>query len=369
MPADLSPAVSARRAALLHRRLLAWYDVHRRDMPWRRTREPYPVWLSEVMLQQTQVATARPYFDAFLARFPTLEALARARPAAVLAAWAGLGYYRRARHLHEAARTVVREHRGRVPDDPEAFGRLPGVGRYTTGAVLSICFDRPLPVLDGNVARVLSRWFAVPAGVRQPGGARRLWSLAEALVSMRRPGDWNQALMELGATVCTAAAPACGRCPVRRLCRARELGRVAEFPPVAPRRRPERVEQAAALVAHGRRLLMVRREGARLAGLWEPPSAELSNGIAPQAALRSTLARIGVRARLAPAGRIVRHAITHQRIETQVWNGTLAGAVERTAGVRWVDPRRPNVPLTALARKLTTVPTPRPRAAKGADHG
>jgi A/G-specific adenine glycosylase len=358
MSPDLRKPAPAPATAALHRRLLAWYDAHRRDMPWRRTRDPYPVWLSEVMLQQTQVATARPYYDAFLARFPTLASLARARPARVLETWAGLGYYRRARHLHEAARTVVREHAGRVPDDPEGFGRLPGVGRYTTGAVLSICFDRPLPVLDGNVARVLSRLYALPAAIREPGGARRLWALAGSLVPMRRPGDWNQAVMELGATVCTPRAPACGGCPLRSLCRARRLDRVAEFPPVARRRATETMRRAVALIERRGRVLMERREGALLAGLWEPPGVELANGAAPAVALRAALASIGVRARLSDAGRVVRHTITHRAITVEVWQGALTGPAPRTARLRWVDPARPGVPLTALARKLTLSSTP-----------
>ncbi len=333
-------------------------------MPWRRTREPYPVWLSEVMLQQTRVATARPYYDAFLARFPTLALLARARAGEVLEAWAGLGYYRRARHLHEAARTVMREHAGRVPDDPEAFGGLPGVGRYTTGAVLSICFDRPLPVLDGNVARVLSRLFAISAAIREPRGARRLWALAGTLVPMRRPGDWNQAVMELGATVCTPRAPACGRCPVRSVCRARSLGRVADFPPGAPRRAPETVRRAVALIVRRGRVLMERREGVLLAGLWEPPGVALVNGAAPARALRTALARLGLRARLTPAGRTVRHAITHRAIVAQVWHGAPVGPTPRTARLRWVDPQRPGVPLTALARKLTRRPLAAPTTHK-----
>ena len=322
-------------------------------MPWRRTRDPYPVWLSEVMLQQTQVGTARPFYDAFLARFPTLASLARARAAEVLEAWAGLGYYRRARHLHEAARTVLREHAGRVPDDPEAFGRLPGVGRYTTGAVLSICFDRPLPVLDGNVARVLSRLYALRAAIREPGGARRLWALAGSLVPMRRPGDWNQAVMELGATVCTPRSPACGGCPVRTLCRARRLDRVADFPPVAPRRAPEAVRRAVALIARRGRVLMERREGALLAGLWEPPGVELANGASAAKSLRTALASLGLRARLTRSGQSVRHAITHRIITAETWHGALTGAVPRSARLRWVDPPHPRVPLTALARKLT----------------
>ena len=209
-------------------------------MPWRDTRDPYRIWVSEVMLQQTQVATALPFYQRFITRFPTLRSLSRATETRVLASWAGLGYYRRARHLREAARIVVREHGGRVPDDPEAFGRLPGAGRYTTGAVLSIAFDRSLPALDGNVARVLSRLFALPAAIREPRGAKALWALALALVPARGAGEWNQAIMELGATVCLPRSPRCDACPVRGQCRARVLGRIDAYPPVPARRATER---------------------------------------------------------------------------------------------------------------------------------
>ena len=338
---------------MLRRRLLAWYDRHGRDMPWRRTREPYPVWLSEIMLQQTRVATARPYYDAFLARFPTLARLARATRTQVLASWAGLGYYRRARHLHAAARAVVRDHGGRVPDDPRTFGALPGVGRYTTAAVLSICFDRPLAVLDGNVARVLSRLYAIPAAVRDPRGSKVLWALAETLVPMRRPGDWNQAMMELGATICTPRAPACGRCPLRAHCRARALGRVAAFPPPGKRRARETLRRAVALIERRGRVLMARREGTLLAGLWEPPGVELADCEKAARALRALVASHGLRVRLVPSTQTVRHVITHRAISVEVWRGALEGAAPRPKRLRWVDPERPAVPLTALARKLT----------------
>src|SRR5512136_569268 len=235
-----APAAEVTERAL-RRALLGWYARRRRALPWRGVRDPYRIWVSEVMLQQTRIATATPYYHAFLGRFPTLAALARARPADVLEAWSGLGYYRRARSLHAAAREVVREHGGRVPDDPAAFERLPGVGRYTAGAVLSIAYGRPLPALDGNAARVLSRLEALPATMRDPAGARRLWALAAARVPADRPGDWNQALMELGATVCTPRAPRCAACPLRRHCRALALGRVDRLPPPAVRRAGERV--------------------------------------------------------------------------------------------------------------------------------
>jgi A/G-specific adenine glycosylase len=336
----------------LRRALLRWYDRHRRPLPWRGTRDPYRIWLSEVMLQQTRVATATPYYHAFLRRFPTLGSLARAREADVLAAWAGLGYYRRARHLHEAARLVVREHGGRVPAAPAAFAGLPGVGRYTAGAVLSIAFDRALPVVDGNVARVLSRLRALPAAVRAPQGAKALWALAAALVPARRPGDWNQALMELGAILCTARSPRCGECPVRRGCRAFALGRVAAFPPVPARRAGEKVRQALVLIERWGRMLVARREGPLLRGLWEPPGVELAPRRSARLALVARLADLGLRARLTPAGTIIRHTITRRDIAAEVWRGELAGSLPRSAGLRWVDPRRPGVALTALAKKV-----------------
>ncbi|HEY6866611.1 MAG TPA: A/G-specific adenine glycosylase [Candidatus Eisenbacteria bacterium] len=339
----------------MRRRLVAWYRRHRRSMPWRGTRDPYRIWVSEVMLQQTQVATARPFYQRFLTRFPTLEALSRARAADVLAAWAGLGYYRRARHLLDAARIVVREHAGRVPDDPEAFGRLPGVGRYTMGAVLSIAFDRSLPALDGNVARVLARLCALPAAIRDPRGAKALWGLARALVPARGAGEWNQAVMELGATLCLPRAPRCAACPVRAHCRAHASGRVASFPPAVPRRRTERVRRAVALIERSGRLLVVRRDGALLGGLWEPPGVDLADGEPARSALAGALARLGLRVRLAPTGWTLRHAITHRAIEVEVWRGVLTAAPPRRSGLGLAGPGARRRPLTALARKLAAL--------------
>lgn len=315
-------------------------------------RDPYGIWVSEVMLQQTRVAAVRPFYQRFMARFPTVRTLARAAEPEVLAAWAGLGYYRRARLLHEAARRVVGEHGGVVPDEKEVFARLPGVGRYTTGAVLSIAFDRPLPALDGNVARVLARLFALRAAVREPRGARRLWALAEALLPARGAGEWNQALMELGATVCLPRGPRCDSCPARADCRALALGKVAHFPPAVARRPILRLRRAVVLIARCGRALMVQREGRLLAGLWEPPGVELRPGRDARAALCSALARLGLRVRLAATGEVIRHTITHRRIEVEVWRGTLRGGLPRGAHPRWVDPGSPEVAVTALARKL-----------------
>jgi len=336
--------------------LLAWYRRNRRDLPWRRTRDPYRVWVSEVMLQQTQVATATPFYERFVARFPDVSALAAAPADDVLAAWAGLGYYRRARHLHEAARAVVREHGGRVPSDPRAFAALPGVGRYTSGAVLSIGFGSPLPVLDGNVARVLARWTARPLQVKRPADANALWTLAESLFAAPgavadNPGDWNQALMELGATVCTPRAPRCADCPVRRGCRAHALGRPEAFPPAAARRAGVKLRRAVAIVEKRGRLLVARREGALLDRLWEPPGVDLAPREEAAGALGARLEALGVRATLSDTGRRVRHAITHRSIEVELWRAEPRGAWRAGARLRWADPRARDLALTALARR------------------
>ncbi len=330
-------------------------------MPWRETRDPYRVWVSEIMLQQTQVATATPYYERFVARFPDVQALARAQRSAVLAEWSGLGYYRRARHLHEAAGIVVREHEGRVPSDPSAFAALPGVGRYTLGAVLSIGFGLPLPVLDGNVARVLARLTAEPLSVKRPADARRLWALAGSLMPRARgparartdPGLWNQALMELGALVCTPRSPRCEVCPVRARCRAHALGVQDSLPPAAERRAPVRVRRAVVCVRRGDRMMMVRREGTLLAGLWEPPGVELTRGEDAAAALAGLLADLGVRALIAYDGRRIRHAITHRDITVEVWEGRLSGPAPRaTTRRRWVTSGARTLALTALAARL-----------------
>jgi len=307
------------------------------------------------MLQQTQVATATPYYERFVARFPSVRALARAPLDRVLAAWSGLGYYRRARHLHEAAGIVVREHAGRVPSEPRAFGALPGVGRYTVGAVLSMGFGVPLPVLDGNVARVLSRLAAKPWSVKRAADARALWSLAADLLDPRSPGDWNQALMELGATLCTPRAPRCGDCPIRAHCRAFALGRAEAFPPVAEGRASERLRRAVVLVENAGRTLVVRREGALLDGLWEPPGVELPAGRPAGAVLTRALGALGLSARLADTGQVLRHVITHRSIAVEVWRAVrVAGTLRAGSAARWVPPGSRTLALTALGRRLVS---------------
>jgi A/G-specific adenine glycosylase len=284
------------------RRLTAWYDRHARDLPWRRRRDPYAVWLSEIMLQQTQVATVKPYFTRFLQAFPTLEALARADEHDVLRRWEGLGYYRRARQLHRAARIIVAEHGGEFPRDPPAVRRLPGVGRYTAGAILSIAFDARVPILEANTVRLLSRLSAYRADPSSAAGQSVLWSLAEAVLPRREPGRFNQALMELGSEVCLGRAPHCGICPVASLCQANLQGLQREIPLKKAKPRPEAVREAAVLVRRRGRVLLLRwPEGRRWAGLWDFPRFALHQATAGGRAPRAGVAGPVVGTRRVPS--------------------------------------------------------------------
>jgi A/G-specific adenine glycosylase len=226
------PSEERRRRALpaharaFRRRLLAWYTRHQRPLPWRRTRDPYAILVSEIMLQQTQVARVQEYWTRFLRRYPTVDALAAASADAVHESWSGLGYYARARNLHAAARQVVRDHGGAFPSEPEALRRLPGIGRYTAAAVASIAFDADVGTVDTNVARVLARAFRIRGPKGSAARARRTWNLVNDLLPRGRAGAWNQALMDLGATICTARAPRCPKCPVRTTCPAAGRPRV-----------------------------------------------------------------------------------------------------------------------------------------------
>lgn len=298
----------------LRRRVLAFYDARRRDLPWRRDADPYRVWVSEVMLQQTRVETVVPYYERWIERFPDVETLARADRDEVMAAWAGLGYYRRARHLHDAARVVRDVHGGAVPDTVEELRGLPGVGAYTAGAIASIAFDRATPAIDGNVRRVLARLF----DLERPTPAR-LRDLAAALVDPDRPGDFNQATMELGATVCRPRDPACGSCPVGHACRARERGTVGERP--APRGSIEvpsyRVGTVVIERSDGRRLLARRPEEGLLGGTWEFPGRIVEEGEetvdAARRAARAVLDVASLGDHATPRIARIDHAFSHRR--------------------------------------------------------
>lgn len=299
----------AKALTALRRALLAHYDRERRDLPWRGETDPYRILVSEVMLQQTRVETVLGRYGSWLERFPDLASLAGAADDDVMKAWEGLGYYRRARNLHRTARLVRERPGGALPSTYAELAELPGLGEYTAGAVASIAYGIAAAAVDGNARRVLARLF----DLADPS-ARELRRLAALLVDPRRPGDFNQALMELGATICTPRAPACGRCPLGRLCAARAAGTVGERP--APRRRapaPTVEIGVAVLLTHDRRVLVVRRpEAGLLGGLWEFPGEELRGGETPGIAATRAATRRGVRVRsrgraLAP----VPHAFSH----------------------------------------------------------
>lgn len=295
------------------RALLEWYGRSARDLPWRRTRDPYAIWVSETMLQQTRVETVLPYYARFLRELPDVASLAEATEERVLALWSGLGYYRRARMLHTAAKAVAAEHGGRLPQDPGELRELEGVGAYTAGAIASIAFGKRAALVDGNVARVLARLFAIEDDVKSAAGAGRVWAIAEELVAeVDGPaGDWNQALMELGAMVCTPREPRCGECPVSAGCEGRALGIAGELPRASPKRKPLAMRRVALVIASSSQVVLARRRREALfGGLWEPPAAD---GVDP----RPLAAALGVEGTLRPAGRVV-HVLSHRRMEVAV---------------------------------------------------
>lgn len=329
--------------------LLAWYQTQKRDLPWRRTRDPYAIWLSEIMLQQTRVETVIPYYERFLTRFPGVERLAEAPLEQVLAEWSGLGYYRRARMLHAAAKAVVEHHDAAFPRTAACLRTLPGVGRYTAGAISSIAWGEREPLVDGNVARVFARLFALDDDPTRGTGHARIWSIASAIVPAENPGDFNQSLMELGATVCTPRAPRCDVCPLAASCRARAAGRQEELPNIATKRAPE-VRRVVALLAHSPDgvLLARRAEGGLFAGLWEPPSIEWSASDVFGSSLWSDEQAASLRKRfielVAVAPRTLRfagsfvHVLTHRRLEVTVIEGALSSKSSRAATLRGTSP-------------------------------
>jgi A/G-specific adenine glycosylase len=302
-------------------RLLAWYDAHARDLPWRKDRDPYRVWLSEIMLQQTRVAAVIEHYHEFLRRFPTVEKLAAARESSVLAAWSGLGYYRRARMLHAAAKVIARKLRGKFPHTAEGWRELPGVGRYTAAAIASIAFGEPVAVVDGNVERVLQRVGGKAISVEQ------LWQSVEDLLDRARPGDFNQAMMELGATVCTPRAPTCLTCPVIEMCATR-----GELDGAAQTSRQKKREVHYRLHYRDSQVLLVQRppHASLMPRMWELPEIEAPDDHAKPAFT-------------------VKHSITTTDFTVRVWD---SASIEGTRG-EWIPVSRlTRLPLTGLARKI-----------------
>jgi A/G-specific adenine glycosylase len=325
--------------------LLDWYERHRRELPWRSHPSPYRVWISEIMLQQTQVRTVLPYYERFLRRFPDITTLAEAPEHDVLAAWAGLGYYSRARNLQRAARVIVAQHQGEFPRKLEDILKLPGVGRYTAGAIDSIAFNRPQPVVDGNVRRVMSRLHGIESRPRDSF----FWDQAKRWIAAGRASDFNQALMELGALVCIPLLPRCLICPVHSLCEARRRGIQTLIPPLRSNRAREVVRLMMLVLARdGSVLLARRRDAAYIPGEWGLPTQALRDDDIPERVaglLARNILRGPVHLKACP---VVRHSITFRQIIIHVFRGEMpAGPIDHGEQFCWS-------PRTTLSRRLTS---------------
>lgn len=303
-------------------KLRGWYRQVHRKLPWRKTDDPYRIWVSEVMLQQTQVTTVIPYFENFIEKFPTVSDLAAADPQAVLKAWEGLGYYARARNLHKAAQVVSNHLAGEIPQDYSDFRNLPGVGDYIAAAVQSIAFEQPYPVVDGNVKRVLARLFQMEAPVNDSASLKIFQEVAAMVLDQQHPGEYNQAMMELGAMICRPQNPLCTECPVSEFCRAYKTGWQDEFP---RRRKKEKTPQyhiAVGVVRKGKYLLITRRaESGLLGGLWEFPGGKVREGkeTAAEACVREIKEEVNLEIKVGSYLTTVRHAYTHFKIVMDVF--------------------------------------------------
>ncbi|MFH0985809.1 MAG: A/G-specific adenine glycosylase [Candidatus Omnitrophota bacterium] len=322
---DPSPVLSSK----IRLALLRWYSRHKRDLPWRHTHDPYKIWVSEIMLQQTQVATVIPYYHRWLKAFPSISALARAPLSKALELWAGLGYYRRVRMFHQAAIYVQKELQGKLPGSAKELKELPGIGRYTAGAIASIAWNERTPVLDGNVIRILTRIFAIAQDVDRPATLEKLWSAAAALLANKNSGDLNQSLMELGATVCFPLTPQCPKCPVKKYCRALRKGKPLFYPVRTRKERQEKLKMAALVLRAPKDQVWLEKqaERERWGGLWMfpfwPRKKEML-AVLPFACPRPV--RLG----------IVRHAFTKYRITLEVFElGGQKGPFLKRAHGKW----------------------------------
>lgn len=296
--------------------LRAWFRANARDLPWRRNRTPYTAWIAEILLQQTRVEQGTPYFERFIAAFPTVQDLAAATEDEVLKCWEGLGYYSRARNLHRAARMIVKEYGGHFPRTASEWMRLPGIGRYTAGAIASMAFGERTPVLDGNVIRVLARVFDVSGCVDAAKTRNDLWDLAESLVPEKDPGAFNEAIMELGARVCLPRRPRCGECPLRRVCRAHAEGRPESRPVRRPAQAAPHRDAVAAVIRRNGKILIARRPPkGLLGGLWEFPGGDVQDGESHADALGRLLsAQFGISLSVGRAVMSTDHAYSHFRV-------------------------------------------------------
>jgi A/G-specific adenine glycosylase len=334
--------------------LLAWYGRAGRDLPWRRSPDPYRVWISEIMLQQTQVERVKDFYVRFLERFPTVSALAAAAEHDVLRRWEGLGYYRRARQLHAAAKTIVADHAGEFPRTVAGLRSLPGIGRYTAGAIASIAFDLPEPIVEANSRRVIARLAGHAGPLGAAAGDEPIWEIAAGLVPKQHPGKFNQSLMDLGALICTPDRPLCGTCPVAAFCVAKQTDRVAEIPMKAVRREAKHVHETAVVVRRAGRVLVVRRgPGEWWEGLWDFPRVSgAARGVRRGIERSDVLSGIacGATSRLGT----ITHTVTHHRITLDVVECAADRTGQSSPGRRWVTATAlSSLAMTSPGRRIT----------------
>lgn len=342
-PARRRPRAAGPAKSAIRRPLLRWFDTGARDLPWRRTRDPYAIWVSEIMLQQTRVRAAVPYYERFMRRFPTVQKLAGARIDSILKLWEGLGYYGRARNLHKAAKEIVACFGGRLPETRGELLSLPGIGAYTAGAIASIAFGRREPLVDGNVTRVLCRAFRIRKNPKETAVQKELWSIAEELLPTARPGDFNQALMELGSEICLPRGPLCEVCPLRKVCLARRHGEQALLP-IRARKKPIPFHTVVVGVVerNGRILIDKRKPQGLLGGLWEFPGGKkrLRESL-EEALLREVHEEIGIHIRVDGPLATVDHAYSHFRIRLHAFRCTYISGTPQCLGcdaIKWVQP-------------------------------
>jgi A/G-specific adenine glycosylase len=343
----------------LAEKILRWYARHQRDLPWRQTRDPYAVWVSEIMLQQTQVQTVLPYYRRFLARFPTVHSLAAASVDEVLKVWENLGYYARAHHLHEAAGKIIGQGRASLPSTEEGLLRLPGIGPYTAAAIASIAYGVKAPSLDGNVKRVLCRVFALQDPLDRSGTIKHIRALAEEVIPENNPGRFNQALMDLGASICTPRKPACFACPLRTLCLAAAKGLQEKLPVKRKRRALPQKEMTAAILVDSRRRYLVMRRPVQglLAGLWKFPGGTRKDGESlPESLVRTAKEELGVPVRCNKELAAVKHAYTHFTITLHAYQCSFRNGKPRImkgCGLMWATLKElDRLPFSRAERKI-----------------
>ena len=344
----------------LRRRLLAWYATHARDLPWRRSRDPYRVWISEIMLQQTQVVTVRDYFKRFIRALPNVRRLAAADEQQVLRLWEGLGYYRRARQLHAAARRIVADFGSRFPQDVDELRSLPGIGRYTAGAIASIAFDQRAAILEANTIRLLSRLIGYRDDPLKAAGQRILWQTAHDILPRKDVARFNQALMEIGSLVCTPTEPQCNACPLAGICEAFELGLQDKIPRAKVKQEYTALREAAVVIRHrGRVLVRQCAEGERWAGLWDFPRFEIENEgplFAREEIIEKVRRQTGVTCAPGELVKTLKHGVTRYRITLDCYRAAyVAGRVrsDNGAAVRWVAAAElVELPLSTTGRKM-----------------